>query len=237
MHASPLRAYKILRHACLIFRHAAVPATKANGCQPRADLPSTKKSTISSSRTKSPEVELMRLCNLKLAALRQRKQRLRTVGRLMNTEHDKKLITNAINAEIIRLVNGGILIRETMDALHKKICEAFPGHEPKRSKFGEYVRRVIWESPYGKEMDKALQGFVRVSMNPKEAFAPSSRTFPSRWLKNAPRGIVASHTKENKDRALPGIGRVRASKELGDLTKFRMPKTSFEKPYRVTFRW
>ena len=81
-------------------------------------------------------------------------------------------------------------------------------------------------------MDKALQGFVRVSMNPKEAFAPLPH-IPIQMVEERAawhRGV--SHEREQGPCASGYRTRPRF-KELGDLTKFRMPKASFEKPYRL----
>ncbi|OGZ09538.1 MAG: hypothetical protein A3D67_03835 [Candidatus Lloydbacteria bacterium RIFCSPHIGHO2_02_FULL_51_22] len=143
-----------------------------------------------------------------------------------------------VSARVEELVNDGALAKmpakEGLAALYKKISEEFPGVISEKT-FQKRVERIVWEgSSTARKRDRALQDIVRVNLDSEKEFHPRFPNIPLEFVKTRTRWHRGVNTTAKRtDRALPGIGRIRASKELGDLSKFVMPQTSFATPFAV----
>ncbi|MBI3074642.1 MAG: hypothetical protein HYY92_00270, partial [Parcubacteria group bacterium] len=146
----------------------------------------------------------------------------------------EKILFRNMEARIAELVHQGMLISEGVDALYEHIKKEFaekmsaaPVAFNKRS-FQAKIAKLIWT----RDVDKSLQEVVRMRFKVEEKFCPLFPYIPldmvklrERWHK----GVIKTHG--ISDTAQPGIGRVRARKELGDLTTFKMPQTDFKNPF------
>ncbi len=132
-------------------------------------------------------------------------------------------------------IDNGILVGIGLDELYKAISEKF-GKEMKEADFAwnkkvfnELVDEIVWKG----DPDKALQEVVRMRLDPEVEFTPLFPHIPSdmvvkrmKWHRG-----VSRVRPRNVRTTLPGIGRIRASKDLGDLDTFKMPSTSFAYPF------
>lgn len=143
---------------------------------------------------------------------------------------------DAMNAFIEKLLNEGVLVREGLDGLAQKIAAKFPkARRQSKNMLKKRVEKILWqEGASAKKRDEALQSIVRINLDPKKDFQSKFPNIPlefvlarARWHRGT------SHVRQKDERSLVGIGRVRANKEFGDLSKFEMPQTSFEKPFVI----
>lgn len=132
------------------------------------------------------------------------------------------------------LISSGGLASGGMDHLYAILDAEFKetiqkhGLSFAKKAFKKKMNELVWT----KETDKALQEVVRMRFGVEEKFCPLFPHIPldmvrqrERWHK----GVIK--TRASSEEAQPGIGRIRARKELGDLTKFRMPQTDFKNPF------
>ena len=146
----------------------------------------------------------------------------------------EKTLLKSMEVRIAELVHQGALISLGVDALYEQVkgefaekLRATPVAFNKRS-FQAKIVKLVWT----KDVDKSLQEVVRMRFKIEEKFCPLFPHIPldmvklrERWHK----GVIKA--KVVPEEAQPGIGRIRARKELGDLTTFKMPQTDFKNPF------
>ncbi|MBI1999129.1 MAG: hypothetical protein HYS74_00540 [Parcubacteria group bacterium] len=159
------------------------------------------------------------------------------------TTHEAKKIDSVwglpgFKERVHAIVLSGALVDSGPDALFELLRKEFAETAKtyhltfSKSAFKKRLYELLWPP----DVDKALQEVIRARMDPKKEFCPLFPHIPESMVERRARwhrGVIT--TSKRSGRAVPGIFRVPARAEFGDLSKFRMPQTSFRKPCEIAF--
>ncbi len=139
-----------------------------------------------------------------------------------------------IDLRMTEIIESGCLKEDDgMNKLSNQIHQEFPDYKSGKRAFKQRVEKLVWK----KETDAALQEVVRMRLEPEEAFCPIYQYIPLEMVKKRAtwhRGISTKRfSKGTAGKTLPGIGRIGLDQDLGDLKKFKMPVSTFDKPFKI----
>lgn len=139
-----------------------------------------------------------------------------------------------IDLRMTEIIESGCLKEDDgMNKLSNQIYQEFPDYKSGKRAFKQRVEKLVWK----KEVDKALQEMVKMRLDLEEAFCPIYQYIPLEMVKKRAtwhRGISTKRFSEGTaGKTLPGIGRIGLDLSLAELKKFKMPDSTFDKPFKI----